>query len=509
MTDDDALIISGERSLSRKMLMERARKAAHGFAGFGIGPGSSAALLLRNDIAFFEASFAATMLGAYAVPINWHWKASEVAYLLRDCDAGVVVAHEDLRPLLAEAPADLPILWVRTPPEARKAYNLPLLERDTATGGEDWDTWLGRQPVWQGEPQPRRDSMIYTSGTTGRPKGVRREPPTPEQEASNVRARARIFGLVPGIRALVPGPLYHSAPNGFGLRAAMIADLLVLMPRFDPEELLALIERYRIDTTFIVPTMMVRLLRLPEAVKRRYDLSSLRHVTHAAAPCPPGVKQAMIDWWGPVLHEFYGATDLGAPTTCDSHDWLRKPGTVGQLIEGAELKILDENGKECPPGTPGEIFARIDYLPDFTYHKRDTDRRAAERDGLISVGDVGYFDEDGYLFICDRKRDMIISGGVNIYPAEIEAALLSLDAVMDCAVFGIPDPEFGESVCAALLAAPGTTEEEIRAVLRENLADYKIPRRIFFHDELPRDDSGKLLKRQLREPFWRDAGRSI
>jgi long-chain acyl-CoA synthetase len=303
--------------------------------------------------------------------------------------------------------------------------------------------------------------------------------------------------------------MYHSAPNGFGLRAVALADRLVLMPRFDPEEVLALIARHRIDTVFLVPTMMVRLLRLPEAVRRRYDLSSLRHVTHAAAPCPPEVKRQFIEWWGPVLHEFYGATDLGAPTACDSEDWLRKPGTVGRLTEGAVVKILDDNGRECPVGMPGEIFASVDYMPDFTYHKRDAERRAMERDGLLSVGDVGYFDADGYLFLCDRKRDMVISGGVNIYPAEIEAVLTGIEGVLDCAVFGIPDAEYGEALCAAIRAVPGTTEAAIRTALKAKLANFKVPRVIEFHDDLPRDDSGKLLKRKLREPHWQGAGRAI
>ena len=503
----DALIISGERSITRAEMMARVRRAASGFAARGVKPGDCVALLLRNDFSFLEASLAATTLGGYAVPINWHWKPDEVAYLLRDCDAKVVVAHADLLPLLAEAPPGVLVVVVPTPPEAAAAYHLP--PAAPATTGESWDAWLAAQPAWNGPPQPPRESMIYTSGTTGRPKGVRRQPPTPEQIAGTAKNRAQLYGLKPGIRALVPGPLYHSAPNGFGLRAAPMAELLVLMPRFDPEEMLALIEEHRIDTMFIVPTMMVRLLRLPEEVRRRYDHSSLRHVVHAAAPCPMAVKRAMIEWWGPVIHEFWGATDLGAPTACDSHEWLAKPGTVGRLTEGATLKILDDEGRECPPGVPGEIFARVDYMPDFTYHKRDDERAKVERDGLITVGDVGYMDEDGYLFLCDRKRDMVISGGVNIYPAEIEATMIGVDGVIDCAVFGIPDEEYGESLCAVMQVRPGVTEDVIRGALKEKLANFKVPRVMEFRDELPRDDSGKLLKRKLRDPYWQGAGRSI
>ncbi len=503
----DALIVSGERNVTRAAMMARVRRAASGFAAEGVGPGDCVALLLRNDFAFLEASLAATMLGGYAVPVNWHWKPDEVAYLLRDCDAKVVVAHEDLLPLLAEAPPGILVVVVPTPPEIAAAYHIPPVA--PAAVGRPWETWLAAQREWNGAPQPPRESMIYTSGTTGRPKGVRRQPPTPEQVAGTARNRAELYGLKPGIRALVPGPLYHSAPNGFGLRGAQLAELLVLMPRFDPEAMLALIETHRIDTVFIVPTMMVRMLRLPEAVRRRYDLSSLRHVVHAAAPCPMAVKRAMIEWWGPIIHEFYGATDLGAPTACDSAEWLAKPGTVGRLTEGAVLKILDDDGRECPPYVPGEIFAHVAYLPDFTYHKRDTERAKVERDGLITVGDVGYLDEDGYLFLCDRKRDMVISGGVNIYPAEIEAAMIDVDGVIDCAVFGIPDEEYGESLCAVMQVHPGVTEAAVRDALKDRIANFKVPRVIEFREELPRDDSGKLLKRKLRDPYWQGVGRSI
>jgi long-chain acyl-CoA synthetase len=501
------VIISGERSITRDALMARTRRAASGFAAQGIGAGDCVALLLRNDIAFLEASIAATMLGGYAVPINWHWKPEEVAYLLGDCEARIVVVHRDLLPLLSDAPAGLTILVVPTPPECATAYGIPAAT--DATPGEEWDAFIARHPEWDHPPQPPRESMIYTSGTTGRPKGVRRQPLTPDQAAATARNRAQIYGLAPGIRALVPGPMYHSAPNGFALRAVPLADVLVLMPRFDPEETLALIERHRITTVFLVPTMMIRLLRLPEDVKRRYDLSSLRHVTHAAAPCPPEVKRAMIGWWGPIIHEFYGATDLGAPTACTSEQWLAKPGSVGTLTEGATIRILDENGQECPVGVPGEIYAHVAYMPDFTYNKREGDRRSIEQDGLITVGDVGYFDEDGYLFLCDRKRDMVISGGVNIYPAEIEAVMIGIPGVLDCAVFGIPDAEYGEALCAAIRAAPGTSEAAIRDALKARLANFKVPRIIDFHDELPRDDSGKLLKRKLREPYWQGAGRAI
>ncbi len=297
-------------------------------------------------------------------------------------------------------------------------------------------------------PQPQ--NMIYTSGTTGHPKGVRRNAPTPEQSASTERMRAMIYGLKPGARALLPGPLYHSAPNSFGLRSGRLGGALVLMPRFEPEEFLRLIEEQRIDTIFMVPTMFIRLMKLPEQVRRKYDMSSLRHVIHAAAPCPADVKRAMIEWWGPVIYEFYGSTESGAVTFANSEDALKKPGTVGRISPGAELRFVGDDGELLPQGEIGEIYSRIAGNPDFTYHNKPEKRAEIERDGFITSGDVGYIDADGYVFICDRKRDMVISGGVNIYPAEIEAALHAIPGVHDCAVFGIPDDEFGEALMAVV-----------------------------------------------------------
>ncbi len=284
-----------------------------------------------------------------------------------------------------------------------------------------------------------------------------------------------------------------------------------MMPRFDPVEMLELIERERIDTMFMVPTMFVRLLKLPHEVRRRYDLSSLKFVVHAAAPCPADVKRAMIEWWGPVINEFYGSTESSAVTFATSADTLAKPGTVGRAAVGAELRILDDAGRQLPAGQIGEIFTRVAELPDFTYHNRPDQRAAIDREGFITSGDVGYLDDDGYLFICDRKRDMVISGGVNIYPAEIEAVLHAMAGVKDCAVFGIPDAEFGEKLMAVVEPAEGSalTPTEVRAHLLAHLADYKVPRAIEIGRNLPREDSGKIFKRRLRDPYCQQAGRNI
>jgi len=375
----------------------------------------------------------------------------------------------------------------------------------------DFEGWLAEQPRYDGPPVPQPMNMIYTSGTTGHPKGVRRAAPTSQQSAAMERMRAMIYGLKPGARALLPGPLYHSAPNSFGIRSGRLGGVLVLMPRFEPEEFLRLIEAERIDTIFMVPTMFIRLMKLPEVVRSRYDMSSLRHVIHAAAPCPADVKRAMIDWWGPVIYEFYGSTESGAVTFATSEDALKKPGTVGKISPGAELRFVGEDGRVLPQGGIGEIYSRIATHPDFTYHNKPEKRAEIEREGFITSGDVGYIDEDGYVFLCDRKRDMVISGGVNIYPAEIEAVLHALPGVHDCAVFGIPDAEFGEALMAVVEPQPGAKLDvaDIRARLKTSLADYKVPKHIEVQSGLPREDSGKIFKRRLRDPYWERAGRKI
>ena len=502
----------GERFLARDALMADAARAAGGFAALGIGEGDSVALLLRNDLPFFTASYGAAALGAYAVPINFHARAHEVDYLLRDCRARVLVGHSDLLRGVADGiPPGIPVIAVEPGEDLRTLFRLATEPCRAPTGTPEWDGWLARQTPHQSALSRAVQSMIYTSGTTGRPKGVRRAPASEVQEAKIAAMRRTVYGIEPGIRALLPGPLYHSAPNAFGLRAARLAELLVIMARFDAEELLHLVERHRITTMFMVPTMFVRLLKLPAAVRRRYDLSSLRFVIHAAAPCPVEVKRAMIEWWGPVLNEFYGATESGAVTFATSADFLARPGTVGRPVDEAVIRILDDAGRALPVGVPGEIFMRLPYYPDFTYHGQDDKRREIERDGLLTCGDVGYFDADGYLYICDRKRDMVIIGGTNVYPAEIEAVLVGLPGVKDCAVIGVPDAEYGESLLALVEPQDGAVPdpETLRAALAHSFTGFKLPRRIEIRASLPREDSGKIFKRLLREPYWQGSGRTI
>ncbi|HEX9536400.1 MAG TPA: acyl-CoA synthetase [Stellaceae bacterium] len=507
-------VISGEREVPRDQIMERADSTASGFAALGVGAGDAIAVVLRNDFPFFEASYAAQRLGAYCVPVNWHGKTPEIGYVLRDCGAKVVVAHSDLLPQVAPAmPRGVPLLVVSTPLEIADAYGIPSEQCRIPADAWAWDEWLGGLSPMPEGAFAAFSSMIYTSGTTGHPKGVRRLNLGQEFAETVARVSREVLGFVSGrpIRTVITGPIYHSVPNFYSLRAVREGALVILQPRFDAERLLQLIEQYRITHLHTVPTMFVRLLRLPEAVRRRYDLSSLEWVAHGAAPCPTYVKRAMIDWWGPIITEYYGGTETGFVTFHNTKEALRRPGTVGRPLTDATVRVYDDHGRQLPPGEVGEIYVRLQGAGDFTYHGMPDKRRDIERDGLISIGDIGYLDEDGYLFLCDRKNDMVISGGVNIYPAEIEAALLALPGVHDCAVFGIPHEEFGETLCAHIEPEPGVVlnEAAVHSFLRERLADFKVPRVIRFDTTLPREDSGKIIKRKLRDPYWEAAGRRI
>ena len=370
MTETSSLflgIISGQRRRTHADVADRAARIAGGLQKLCVKPGDSVCILMRNDIAFLEAAYAAMRLGANAVPVNWHFKPEEINYVLQDSGTPVLIGHADMLPPLRSAiPAGVTVLSAPTPPEILRSYKIDPDHLATPDFAPDLESWLERQKPYDGPTLPQPANMIYTSGTTGHPKGVRRNAPTPEQTIASERLRALIYGLKPGVRALLPGPLYHSAPNSFGLRSGRLGGALVLMPRFDPEELLRLIEAERIDTIFMVPTMFIRLLKLPEAVRGKYDTSSLRHVVHAAAPCPAEVKRAMIAWWGPVISEYYGSTESSALTFATSDDALRKPGTVGKILDGVELRFLGEDGEPLPQGEIGEIYSRVAGNPDFT-----------------------------------------------------------------------------------------------------------------------------------------------
>jgi long-chain acyl-CoA synthetase len=496
---------------TKSEIAERAARAANGFRSLGVAPGDTIAIMLRNDFAFLEATAAAGLAGAYVVPVNWHNTADETQYVLTDSGAKILVIHADLLERIhAAIPADVKVFVVATPDFVLSAYGLDPASAAVPESAQDWYAWLSgfdaQFTVGAGAP----GSMFYTSGTTGRPKGVRRQVPTPEQIEGLRGMRLAVCGFGPWqdrpqeMTALLSGPLYHATPNAWLLAFYELGANMVIVPRFDAEEMLRNVERYRITHLLAVPTMFVRLLKLPEAVRRKYDLSSLEFVMHGAAPCPVHVKHAMIEWWGPVIHEHYGGTETGAVTYLDSHEWLAHPGSVGRALANAQVLVLNDAGEEVERDGVGEIVCRHMYYADFTYHGDDAKRRRAEKRGLIALGDMGYIDRDGYLYLCGRATDMIISGGVNIYPAEIESEILRIPGVADCGVFGIPDEEFGEQVCAFVQMRPGASlsAQDILAAIKPHLAGYKLPRRIEFRDDLPREDSGKIFKRKLREPFW-------
>lgn len=509
-------VVSGKREISTDQLNENAARGAQGLKAQGIRKGDSVALFMRNDFAFFEVSLAAGMVGAYPVPVNWHFNREEAGYIFRDSCAKLIVAHGDLFALIeAEVPPGVPVLLVETPDEIREAYSLlpdqcelpPKSNRWLDT----WEAWLSQFEPLEADDSQAPGSMIYTSGTTGHPKGVRRNRPTQQEAARALALNKIMYGLEDHLTTVMCGPMYHSAPNNFGARCVRTGGTVVLLPRFDAETLLQVIERERVTHLFMVPVMFIRLLKLPIAQRQSYDLSSLKFVVHAAAPCPPHVKQQMIDWWGPIIHEYYGATETGGISFCTSEEWLSHPGTVGKILPGVDIRFLDEQGEDVAPGDVGEIYTRNHGLADFVYQGDPEKRRNIEVDGMISAGDMGYWDEEGYLYISDRRKDMVISGGVNIYPAEIEAELQRLPGLQDCAVFGIPDAEYGESLCAVIEPEKGVLldEDTVRQFLRAHLAGYKVPKHIEFKDKLPREDSGKIFKRKLREPYWRESGRKI
>ena len=422
-------LISGERHLSKAELNDRAARVANGFMQLGVGRGDSIAMFLRNDFAFFEASLAAQRLAAYAVPINWHFKAEEVEYILGDCGAKVFIVHADLWPVVSQiAPKDVRVFVVPTPAEIAEAYGVPPDARRVPAGMQEWDEWVASLAPVNDLPPPATDSMIYTSGTTGSPKAVRRNPATPAQMAKSLSIRQTVYGFAPDMVAAVPGPLYHSAPNSFGLRASQMGRAVVLLPRFDPEGMLQAIEQHRISHMFMVPTMFVRLLKLPKAVRERYDLSSLRFIIHAAAPCPIEAKKGMIEWWGPIIHEFYGSTESSAVTLATSADSLKKPGTVGRPVEGAEIVIVGDDGKDAPVGAQGEIFTRIAGLPDFTYYNKPDKRAEIDRNGLINLAVVARARIGRQLFPARHSRvPGCALGGVGAATEVLERGVVGCD----------------------------------------------------------------------------------
>ncbi|GAA4941666.1 long-chain acyl-CoA synthetase [Nonomuraea thailandensis] len=471
-----AVIDTDDTRVTYGDLLARVNQVSHGLRARGLTTGDVVAGVLPNGVDALIMVMATGQIGLYYVPINWHLTDSEIAYILGDCDAKVVVTGPD--------------------------QPVPGAEVGTAGLAEG-------QPADAPTGRTSGAVMWYTSGTTGFPKGVQRGLPGAEPEAI-VPLYTWFFGEVVDLRPgdavhLVTSPMYHSAPCAHAQFALHLGHTVVITPRFDPVHILELVERHRVSNAMMVPTMFHRMLQLPADVRAKYDVSSLRQVIHTAAACPVSVKQQIMDWWGPVLYEYYGSTESTIAFSVKPHDWLARPGTVGRPAPTFEAKIFDDGGEELPPGEPGMIYVKSS-MGSFEYRKDPAKTAASKRGDWYAPGDIGYLDADGYLFLCDRRTDLIVSGGVNIYPAEIEAALLEHPAVADVAVIGVPDEEWGHNVVALVQPAEGIEPgPELTVELMEHcgprIARFKHPKVIEYREALPRTPTGKLSRSKVRADY--------
>jgi fatty-acyl-CoA synthase len=476
-------------------LEARANRLAHYFRDAGLAEGDVIAILMENNEHIHAVMWAARRSGLYYVPINTHLTAAEASYIVDNSAAKAIIGSAALRKIVENLeehlPAGLPGLLV--------------IADDDLTGWQRYPECVARQPDTPIDDEREGDLLQYSSGTTGRPKGIKRA----LQHVSPAEAPGMMSALVgywmnPDSVYLSPAPLYHTAPSVWSMTVQAAGITTVVLEKFEPESCLDAIQRYRVTHGQFVPAMFTRMLKLPERVRNSYDLSSLQRVIHAAAPCPVEIKKQMIDWWGPIVDEYYASSEAIGSTMISAEEWLAHPGSVGKPML-CEIHILDEDGKELPPGQPGGIYFNGGF--NFEY-LNDAAKTAAcrNREGWVTVGDLGYLDEDGYLFLTDRRHHMIISGGVNIYPQETENLLVTHPKVLDAAVFGIPDDEMGQSVKAVVQTvdpADATDElaEELLVWLRDRLSHYKCPRSISFEAQLPRSEAGKLFKGELIKAY--------
>ncbi|ONH24541.1 acyl-CoA synthetase [Pseudofrankia asymbiotica] len=521
-----AVIMAGSgATLTYRELDERSARFANVLAAAGLRRGDGIALLAENDRHCFEVYWAALRSGLYVTPVNWHLSPSEVAYIVDDCEAAALVVSSRQREFAARI--------VEATPRVRHRYlfasaDEPAAADTTDTGDtgdtgdtagqpsvqldchEDYERAVAAAPAERPEVEWAGADMLYSSGTTGRPKGIR--PPLPQYRSGEpgmiLPPMLQIqYGMGAVTVYLSPAPAYHAAPLRFGGAVQALGGTVVMMERFEPVAALEALEKYRVTHSQWVPTMFVRMLKLPAAERERFDLSAHQAAIHAAAPCPPDVKRAMIDWWGPILHEYYAATEASGITFVSSQEWLERPGTVGRSALGV-VRVCAEDGGERPTGENGIVYFERETLP-FTYHGDPASTAAAQHPQhptWTTVGDVGHLDADGYLYLTDRATFMIISGGVNIYPQEIENVLALHPKILDVAVIGVPDPDLGERVHAIVEPAPGVEPgpglaDELIAYVRDRIAHYKAPRGVDFVDELPRTPTGKLRKNLLREHY--------
>ncbi|MEQ8858591.1 MAG: AMP-binding protein [Pseudomonadales bacterium] len=505
---DKAAVIHSEsgEQVSYRDLDERSNRLAQLMWQAGLRPGDHVAVFMENHLRYFEVVWAAMRSGLYLTTVNRYLTDEEAGYIVDDCEARVVVASKKLAEVARALPGFAPRCerW--------------LMVDGTEPGFESYEEAIAQFPAERLADEPAGQFMLYSSGTTGRPKGIVR-PLTGQkihEDAGPVGALQRaLWGFDENTVYLSPAPLYHSAPMGFTTATLALGGTVVMMPRFDEIGGLAAIERFGVSHSQWVPTMFTRMLKLPEAERSGFDLSSHRVAIHAAAPCPAGIKHQMFDWWGPILYEYYGGTELNGLTHCGPEEWLAHPGTVGKPVLGT-LHICDESGAELPNGEPGLVYFELPEMP-FRYHHDDAKTRDAqhpEHPNWSALGDVGYVDDDGFLYLTDRATFMIISGGVNIYPQEIEDQLVMHPKVADVAVVGVPDDEMGEAVKAVVQPAPGVIGDadlaaELLGYAREHLAHYKCPKSVDFLDELPRLPTGKLYKRLLKDAYWGRTGSRI
>ena len=502
-----AVVESDERTVSQADLLAGVNQLSHGLRSLGLGRGDSIAAMLPNSREAIELFLAMQQVGLYLTPINYHLVGPEIAYILQDCEARAFIVHQRYAEVCRIAVEE-------TGFPAEKVF----IVDGSRDGCRRYDELKAGQPSTAPENRSLGAVMNYTSGTTGRPKGVRRALPEASIEETDLGLALYAYKVAREETDnvhLLACPWYHTAPLVMATPSVHLGHTLVIMDRFDPLRALELIDRYRVTITHLVPTQFVRLLALPDEERRRYDTSSLRHVIHGAAPCAPELKRRVIDWLGPVIDEYYASTEGVGGTIIFSDEWLHKPGSVGKARNDNRIVIMDDDGNILPAGEIGTVYSTGMNRAQFEYFKDPEKTAKSKRGEYRTVGDMGYLDADGYLYLSDRKADMIISGGVNIYPAEIESVLITHPRVADVAVFGIPNSEWGEEVKAVVELLPDqrADDDQVRAELLEFLqgrvARYKLPRSIDFMTALPRDPNGKLYKRRLRDPYWVGQQRAI